>query len=260
MRHSSASLPRFLLRLATQAGELLLRRLPGRRTIRTKRNSSDVVTEMDLRSEKLILGAIRREFPGDEIVAEESGRAGRSRRRWFVDPLDGTVNYAHGLPIFCVSIGFELDGVMESGVVFAPALGELFTASRGRGAFRNGRPIRCSPQRDLRRSLLCTGFPYAFDGKKRNLSWWGAFLPRAQALRRLGSAALDLCFTACGVFDGFWEFRLGPWDIAAATLIAREAGAVVTDFRGGPVDLFEGEVLVANPALHAAMKRIIARF
>ena len=247
------------LDLAVRAGDLLRRSLPGRRTIRTKRNTSDVVTEMDLKSEKFILGAIRREFPDHEVVAEESGRAGRNPCRWYVDPLDGTVNYAHGLPIFCVSIGFEIDGVMECGVVYAPAIGELFTARRGRGAFRNGRPIRCSTQRDLRKSLLCTGFPYAHAGKKRNLSWWSAFLPRAQALRRLGSAALDLCFTACGVFDGFWEFRLGPWDIAAATLIAREAGATVTDFRGRPVDLFEGEVLVANSAMHKAMRRVIAR-
>jgi myo-inositol-1(or 4)-monophosphatase len=246
-------------RLAKRAGAMLLDGLPGKRTIRTKGNASNLVTEMDVRSEKLILGAIRREFPDHEIVAEESGRAGRSPFRWFVDPLDGTVNYAHGLPIFCVSIGFEVDGVMEAGVVFAPAMRELFVARRGRGATRNGRRIHCSPQPSLRHAMLCTGFPYQHAGKRRNLSWWAAFLPRAQALRRLGSAALDLSFTACGIFDGFWEFRLGPWDIAAATLIAREAGARVTDFKGGTVDLFAGEVLTANPALHAAMKRIIAR-
>ena len=247
------------LALAKRAGDMLLKGLPGKRTIKLKGNPTNIVTEMDVRSEKMILGAIRREFPGHEIVAEESGHAGKSRFRWFVDPLDGTVNYAHGLPLFCVSIGFEIDGEMECGVVYAPAIRELFTARRGRGAFRNGRRIRCSSQTALEKSLLCTGFPYAASGKRRNLSWWGAFLPRAQALRRLGSAALDLCFTACGVFDGFWEFRLGPWDIAAATLIAREAGARVTDFPGRPVNLFKGEVLAANPALHRAMRRIIAR-
>jgi myo-inositol-1(or 4)-monophosphatase len=248
------------LDLATRVGAMLLRGLPGKRTIRTKGNITNLVTEMDVRSEKLILGAIRRAFPDHEIVAEESGRAGRSRCRWYVDPLDGTVNYAHGLPIFCVSIGFEIDGVMEAGVVHAPALRETFVARRGRGAFRNGRRIRCSTQADLRRSLLCTGFPYQHAGKRRNLAWWSAFLPRAQALRRLGSAALDLCFTAAGVFDGFWEFRLGPWDIAAATLVALEAGAVVTDFAGAPVDLFKGEVLVANPRLHRTMKSVLKRF
>jgi myo-inositol-1(or 4)-monophosphatase len=246
-------------RLAVDAGTFLLRAQPGRRRIAYKGGVGNLVTEMDVASEKRIVAAIRRAFPRDRIVAEEGGgteRGGGSR--WFVDPLDGTTNYAHGFPIWCVSIARETDGEMELGVVYSPALRELFVGQRGRGATRNGARLSVSGCAELSRALLCTGFPYRMRDKVRNLAYWDAFVRRAQAVRRVGSAALDLCWTAAGVYDGFWEMRLGPWDVAAGALIAREAGAVVTDWRGGPMDLFAGEVLAANAALHRAMKRVIA--
>jgi myo-inositol-1(or 4)-monophosphatase len=245
-------------RLAREAGAMLAKGLRGRRTIATKGNASNLVTDMDRASEAMIVRAIRRAFPGHEIVAEESGRRGASPFRWYVDPLDGTTNYAHGLPIFAVSIGFEAEGEVRAGVVHAPLLRDTYTALKGRGAFLNARRIRCSRQPRLRHALLCTGFPYRFRWKIENLKWWSAFIRRAQAVRRLGSASLDLCWTASGVYDGFWEYHLGPWDIAAACLIAREAGATVTDFRGGPVDLFAGEVLAANARLHRVMRGVLS--
>ena len=247
-------------KLALGAGRFLLKNLPGRRTIAFKGGAGNLVTEMDVASEKRIVGAIRRAFPDDAIVAEEgSGRDGRAEARWFVDPLDGTTNYAHGFPIWCVSIARESRGRTEFGVVFCPALDELFVGVRGKGATRNGRRMRCSPQPRIERALVCTGFPYQPEFKVDNLRYWEAFIRAAQAVRRVGSAALDLCWTAAGVYDGFWEYHLGPWDIAAAALIAEEAGARVTDWRGRPVDLFTGEVLAANARLHSVMKRIIGR-
>jgi myo-inositol-1(or 4)-monophosphatase len=239
-------------KLAVEAGRFLLRNQPGRRTIAYKAGAGNLVTDMDYASEERIVGAIRRAFPDHAIVAEEGGGRDGTVDRWFIDPLDGTVNYAHGHPIWCVSIAFE-----SRGPVYCPALGELFVGARGRGATRNGRRLRCSRQADLSRSLLCTGFPYERRWKIENLRYWDAFIRASQAVRRVGSAALDLCWTAAGVYDGFWEFHLGPWDIAAAALIAEEAGAKVTDYRGAPVDLFKGEVLAANARLHGAMKRVI---
>jgi myo-inositol-1(or 4)-monophosphatase len=214
---------------------------------------------MDHASEKLILGGIRRAFPGHALVAEESGRSGDAECRWFVDPLDGTVNYAHGFPLWSVSIAFEARGRMEAGVVYCPGLGDLYEAARGRGAKRNGRPIRVSKAGRLDRALLVSGFPYKWKLKIQALKAWGAFVRRAQALRRLGSAALDLCLVADGRLDGFWERGLGPWDLAAGTLIAREAGAQVTDLAGRPFDLFSGDVLAANATIHRQMKSVFKK-
>ncbi len=246
-------------KLAVEAGKFLLRHQPGRRTIAYKGGAGNLVTDMDFASEKRIVGAIRRAFPDHAVIAEEGGGRDGTRDRWFIDPLDGTVNYAHGHPIWCVSIAFESRGRAQYGVVYCPSLDELFVGVRGRGATRNGRRIRCSRATDLSRAMLCTGFPYERRWKLENLRYWSAFIRASQAVRRVGSAALDLCWTAAGVYDGFWEFHLGPWDIAAAALIAQEAGAKVTDFRGRPVDLFAGEVLAANARMHAAMKDIIER-
>ncbi len=246
-------------KLAVETGRFLLRNLPGRRRIEFKGGAGNLVTDMDYASEKRIVGAIRREFPLHAIVAEEGGATAGSDCRWFIDPLDGTTNYAHGSPIWAVSIAYESRGRMENGVVYCPALNDLFVAERGKGATRNGRRIRCSPETKLKRALLCTGFPYQLRYKLENLKYWSAFIRRAQALRRVGSASIDLCFTAAGIYDGFWEYHLGPWDIAAAALIAEEAGAKVTDWKGKPVDLFKGEILVANPRIHAAMRKVIER-
>jgi myo-inositol-1(or 4)-monophosphatase len=214
---------------------------------------------MDHASERLILGGIRKAFPDHAIVAEESGRSGDAECRWFVDPLDGTVNYSHGFPLWSVSIAFEARGRMEAGVVYCPGLGDLYEAARGRGAKRNGRPIRVSKTDRLDRALLVSGFPYNWRLKIQALKAWGAFVRRAQALRRLGSAALDLCLVADGRLDGFWERGLGSWDLAAGTLIASEAGAQVTDLAGRPFDLFSGDVLAANATIHRQMKSVFKK-
>ncbi|MBI2900808.1 MAG: inositol monophosphatase [Planctomycetes bacterium] len=245
--------------IARRAGTMLLRNRRGRRSISYKSGFGNLVTEMDRASEAMILRAIRRAFPDHAIVAEESGRHAGADVRWFVDPLDGTTNYAHGLPIYAVSIGFERGGVMEGGVVYHPPLDDLWWARRGRGAFRNRERLRVSATRDLAKALLCTGFPYAMKPKVRNLRHWDAFLRRARAVRRLGSASLDLCFTAAGIYDGFWEGHLGPWDIAAGLLLCSEAGATLTDYSGGPVDLFTGEVVAANRAIHRQMLAVLRR-
>ncbi|MBI2931438.1 MAG: inositol monophosphatase [Planctomycetes bacterium] len=246
--------------LAVETGRFLLKNQPGRRKIAFKGAPGNLVTDMDLASEERIVGAIRRTFPDHAVVAEERGTTqADSPHRWYVDPLDGTTNYAHGFALWCVSIAFESRGRMEAGVVYCPALDELYVGVRDRGATRNRKPIRCSRAASLPRALLATGFPYQQRYKVENLRYWDAFIRRAQAVRRVGSAAMDLCWTAAGAFDGFWEFHLGPWDIAAAALIAEEAGALVTDWKGAPVDVFKGEVLAANPRLHGAMKRVLAR-
>jgi myo-inositol-1(or 4)-monophosphatase len=212
---------------------------------------------MDHASERLIVGGIRKAFPGHAIVAEEAGASGAGEFRWYIDPLDGTVNYTHGFPLWSVSIGFEVRGRLEAGVVYCPGLNELYEAARGRGARLNGRPIRVSKTRHLRDALLCSGFPYDWKLKIEALKAWEAFVRRAQAVRRLGSAALDLCLLAAGRFEGFWERGLGSWDLAAGVLIAREAGAIVTDLRGKAFDLFGGDVLGANPPIHRAMKTVL---
>jgi len=224
-----------------------------------KSGVGNLVTDMDRASEERILRAIRKEFPGHAIVAEESGRHAGEEGRWFVDPLDGTTNYAHGLPLYAVSIGFEWKGKMEVGVVYHPELDDLWWARRGEGAFRNRDRLRISKTSRLDRAMLCTGFPYAMKPKIANLKFFSTFVRRARAVRRLGAASLDLCFTAAGIYDGFWESRLGPWDIAAGLLLCREAGAVATDYAGKPTDLFTGELVVANRAIHGQMLAVLRR-
>ena len=242
--------------LALKAGTLLHRRRYGSRKISSKGGVGNIVTEMDHASERLILGGIRKAFPHHAIVAEESGASGDADCRWYVDPLDGTVNYSHGFPLWSVSIAFEARGRMEAGVIYCPGLGDLYEARRGRGAKRNGKPIRVSKATRLDRALLVSGFPYDWKLKIQALKAWGAFVRRAQAIRRLGSAAIDLCLIADGRLDGYWERGLGSWDLAAGVLIAREAGAVVTGFKNRPFDLFTGDVLAANPAIHRQMKAV----
>jgi myo-inositol-1(or 4)-monophosphatase len=242
--------------LAQKAGTLLHRSREGVRRITSKGGVGNIVTEMDLASEKLILGGIRRAFPDHAIVAEESGEHAGADCKWYVDPLDGTVNYSHGFPLWSVSIAFEVKGRMEAGVVYCPGLGDLYEARRGAGAKRNGKPIRVSAANRLDRALLVSGFPYDWKLKIQALKAWGAFVRRAQALRRLGSAAIDLCLVADGRLDGFWERGLGSWDLAAGVLIAREAGAVVTGFKDKPFDLFAGDVLAANRTIHRQMRAV----
>src|SRR5579871_1404761 len=205
---------------AREAGQLLAEGQGRRHAAEAKRAPTDLVTEYDRRSEAFLVEKLRAAFPGDAILAEEGGlRAGGGGRRWLVDPLDGTVNFAHGLPIFCVAVALEADGVVEVGAVEAPALGLSFAARRGAGATVNGRPLAVSDEDSLARALLSTGFPYDRQtSPANNFAQWEAFQRRAQAVRRLGSAALDLALVARGLLDGYWEMKLKPWDVAAGAL------------------------------------------
>lgn len=246
--------------VAVRVGDVLRRKQAGPRSIDYKdAGKGNLVTDMDHWSEEQIVKALRREYPDHAVVAEERGRVGTSDYRWFIDPIDGTTNYAHGFPIWTVTLALEVRGRLELGVTYAPRLGELYWAQRGKGAFRNGKRIRVTSCPTVEEALLCTGFSYQLEVRKRNLKYFAEFLMRAQAIRRVGAASLDLCWTAAGCFDGFWEMRLGPWDMAAGIVILEEAGAKITDFGGAPVDVFHGDFLGANPALHRKLLRILKR-
>jgi len=255
-----------LLVFVKEAGDLLLGNL-GRAGHAEAKNGTEFVTDMDRRAEDLLLAGLAREFPGDAVLAEESGdHAGGSGRTWYIDPLDGTTNYAHGHPFFAVSAACaDAEGLLL-GVVHAPALGETFAAVRGGGArlenYRTGEVRDLGPLggRDLDRALLATGFPYVRDQLVvRNTDLVRRFLQvPCQGLRRDGSAALDLAHVAAGVLDGYWEFRLRPWDTAAGTLVAREAGARVTACDGSEETLHWHDILAAAPGVHEQMLQVLS--
>ncbi|HWQ45255.1 MAG TPA: inositol monophosphatase family protein [Longilinea sp.] len=244
-----------LLGWANRAGELLRQGYEKPHQVSHK-GRIDLVTEMDHASEALILSAIQEKYPQDMIVTEESGlHQGDHQRCWYIDPLDGTVNYAHGVPFFCVSIGYAEDGVVKMGVVYEPLRNEAFWAIRGQGAWRNDQPLHCSQPTELDQALLVTGFPYDIQtNPHNNLDLFSFFALRCQGLRRLGSAALDLCYVAAGRLDGYWEGVLQTYDLAAGSVIAEEAGAKVTHLDGS-TDILKRPctILAANPALHAKM-------
>jgi myo-inositol-1(or 4)-monophosphatase len=239
-----------LQRLARQAGDILCAGYEGQHQVDYK-GVIDIVTEVDHQSEEFLLGEIQGLFPGHQIVSEEAGLLpGRDIDQWYVDPLDGTVNYAHGIPIFTVSIAYARAGVVNLGVVFDPMRKEIFSAQRGLGAWCNGRRLQVSQVTELGRSLLVTGFPYdAWSTSQNNLEYFGRFTRMTQGVRRLGSAALDLCYVAAGRFDGYWELSLKPWDMAAGSLIAEEAGATVTDLEGQPPKFNPPCALLAAPPI-----------
>ena len=216
----------------------------------------DPVTEVDHQSEAYLLGEVRRDFPDHHIFSEESGVIqGNEEHVWYIDPLDGTVNYSHHLPIFSVSIAYASKGVLTLGAVYDPMRDELFTAERGKGAWLNRQPVRASSTTDLQRSLLVTGFPYdAWNTEQDNFANFVKFAKLTQGVRRLGSAALDLCYVAAGRFDGFWELALKPWDVAAGGLICEEAGARITNTAGGADYISPPQsVLATAPGIHARM-------
>jgi len=221
----------------------------------------DLVTKFDRDAQKQIVSALSREFPDHGILSEEDiNRKPASNIRWIVDPLDGTTNFAHGLPIWAISIGLEVNDEVVLGVVYDPNRDETFSALRNSGARLNGRKIRVSSARKLDRCLLVTGFPYDIRRSERNnLRQFGEFAVRARAVRRLGSAALDLCYTACGRFDGYWEMKLSPWDQAAGSLILKESGGKITDFRGRPFNIYGDEVLGTNGLIHRQMMDVLRR-
>jgi myo-inositol-1(or 4)-monophosphatase len=245
---------------ARAAGRLLRDELSGARRIAYKGSPTNLVTEMDQRAEALILERLRRAFPDDAILAEEQGAAdGRSGRRWIVDPLDGTTNYAHGLPIFGVSIALEAARRLMLGVVYDPSRDELFVGERGAGATLNDTPIKVSATSAVGASLLVTGFPYNIrETPDTNLPEYAAFSVRARAVRRLGSAVIDLAYVACGRFDGFWELRLGAWDVAAGSVLVEEAGGTVTGIDGRPLDLDAPTLVATNGLVQRAVLDVLA--
>lgn len=250
----------FACDLARQAGEILSRGYGTRFAIEHK-GPVDLVTEYDRRSEALILKAIRRNFPEDRILSEESGVTPASGSRvWLVDPLDGTTNFAHGVPVFTVSIA-AVDGQgLWLGVVHEPARAITFWGERGKGAYLGQTRLRVSGTGSLRESLLATGFPYdASSNPNNNLDHYSNFAVRSQGVRRFGSAALDLAYVAAGWLDGYWDLRLGPWDVAAGALLVTEAGGRVTDLEGGP-DILTGHpsVLATNGPIHGAMLEVLS--
>ena len=246
------------IRAAKKAGRILQNHL-GRVKKVDYKGAVNLVTEMDLISEKVIVTEICRRYPKHSILAEEkTHRQEDSPYRWVIDPLDGTTNYAHGYPIFCVSIGLEKDGEIILGVVYDPSRNELFVGEKGKGARLNGRRIQVSSTRKLSRSLLATGFPYDLrESSVNNFDHFQNFARKVHAVRRAGSAALDLCYVAAGRFDGFWEMKLGPWDLAAGSLILREAGGKVTDFQDHPIHLDGKYVLATNGKIHGEIIRTL---
>ena len=237
---------------ARAAGGTLRDGLSSTRQVSYKGAVTNLVTEMDGRAEALVVEALTRAFPDDGILAEEGGaRGGPSGRRWIVDPLDGTTNYAHGLPIFSVGIGLEAGGRIVLGVVYDPTRDELFVAERGAGAWLNDARLAVSTTATLDTSLLVTGFPYNIrEAQDTNLPEYAAFAKRARAVRRLGSALLDFAYVAAGRLDGYWELGLGPWDAAAGRILVEEAGGRVTDLRGGPVDIDRPRIVATNGRIH----------
>jgi myo-inositol-1(or 4)-monophosphatase len=252
----------FAIQTARDAGHLLAERF-GRALSISNKSELDLVTEADLASERLIIERIKTNYPRHSILAEESGASApdqeaESEWRWIVDPLDGTTNYAHGYPCFCVSIGLEHRGNLELGVIYDPVRDELFTAERGQGAALNGRRIQVSQTRTLNSALLCTGFPYDVRERSEFARHFTNFIMNAQAVRRDGSAALDLAYVACGRFDGFWEEGLHPWDVAGAVLMIEEAGGRVSHYDGTAFDIYSAPILASNGLVHEQMMRVLS--
>ena len=237
---------------ARQAGNLLKERVGRIKNIDYK-GAFNIVTDVDRASERIVLDILKDEFPDFDILAEESGAARNSGsgKRWLVDPLDGTTNFTHAYPFFCVSIGLESDGRMVFGVVYNPIAEELFWAEEGKGAWMNEEPIRVSQIGSLAASLLATGFaPDTRSAEDSNMAQFATLTDLSHGVRRDGSAALDMCFVACGRLDGFWEMKLSPWDTAAGSLIVIEAGGKVTNLTGGGFDMSTGHILTTNGLIH----------
>ena len=250
------------VKAVVRAGDVQMAHL-GRLERIDKKGTIDLVTEVDLAVEREFRQLIRERFPDHEVVGEEySPRgAGAARYCWIFDPVDGTTNYAHGLPIFCSSLALEIDRVAVVGAIYDPTRRELFTAERGGGAFLNGLPIHVSGAEALIDALLVTGFPYSVQQDPRELvELFGAFMGRARAVRRLGSAALDLCYVASGRFDGYYEQNINPWDIAAGALIVTEAGGMVSGMAGEMFDPRRGGIVATNGRIHQAMIATISGF
>jgi len=247
-------LKRVALKAVKEGGAILMKYFGKIKSIDYK-GEINLVTEADQRSEEVILSIIKDSYPNHRILAEETGESGNSSSfKWIIDPLDGTTNYAHGYPCFCVSLAIEYEEEVIYGAVYDPVKDELFTAEKGKGAFINGKAIKTSSTKQLDQSLLCTGFPYDVrDDMDSNILNFRTFLMKAQAVRRDGSAALDLCHTAAGRFDGFWEQKLFPWDVAAGGLLVTEAGGKLSNFKGENFSIYDNEIVASNGIIHDQM-------
>ncbi|HJR08803.1 MAG TPA: inositol monophosphatase family protein [Pyrinomonadaceae bacterium] len=253
----------FAIETAREAGRVLAERF-GRASLEvTHKGDIDLVTESDIAAERLIVERIRSYYPRHAILAEESGAseqvgAAASEYKWIIDPLDGTTNYAHGYPCYCVSVALERAGELVLGVIHDPTRDETFAAERGAGAALNGRRIRVSEIGDLNEAMVCTGYPYDVRGRDNFVRNFKNFILHAQGVRRDGSAALDLAYVACGRFDGFWEEGLRPWDVAAGALIIEEAGGRVSRYDDAPYDIYTPPIMASNGLVHEAMMRVLA--
>lgn len=258
------------IKIAEKAGKRILKE--EKKLSVNKKGQRDLVTNADLASEELIISEIKKKFPDHAVIAEESSLINKKELKkliqapyiWIIDPLDGTTNFAHNIPNFAVSIGifktaqveesknFEyLEGELVCGVVFAPKMGDLYYAEKGKGAFYNGKPINVSTRNHLQDAVVCTGFPY--KNKSRNMPYLTAILEKVRGTRRFGAASLDMCAVARGQFDAYWEFGLKAWDIAAGALIVSESGGKITDTNGEQIDLFAEDMLCSNSLIHADM-------
>jgi myo-inositol-1(or 4)-monophosphatase len=253
----------FAIQTARDAGRLLAARF-GRSLRISNKSELDLVTESDLASERLIIDRIKTHYPRHAILAEESGTSAPAGDgttndwRWVIDPLDGTTNYTHGYPCFCVSMGLEHQGRLHLGVIYDPIRDEMFSAERGEGASLNGKRIQVSTNPNLSSALLCTGFPYDVRERSEFARHFANFIMNAQGVRRDGAAALDLAYVAAGRFDGFWEEGLKPWDVAAGVLMIEEAGGRVSNYLNEPFNIFTPPILASNGLIHEQMMRVLA--
>lgn len=250
----------FAIETARAAGQILLEKY-GRKINVSKKGDINLVTEADLASEKLIIERIKTHYPKHSILAEESGEAvvtgGENKWKWIIDPLDGTTNFAHGYPCFCVTLALEHDGEIVVGATFDPTRDEMFSAEKGQGAFLNNRPIRVSETEKLSESLIVTGFPYDFKQRENFARHLTEFLLTSRGVRRDGSAAIDMAYVACGRFDGFWEEGLNPWDVAAGKLLIEEAGGSVTYYDGSEFSVYTPPICASNGLIHSEMLNVL---
>jgi myo-inositol-1(or 4)-monophosphatase len=248
-----------LLKAAHAGAALLKQYFEGTFEIQSKDTINNLVTEVDKKSETAIINVIQETYPDHFILSEEIGAiTTESDYKWIIDPIDGTVNFAHGIPICCVSIGLEHKGRMLMGCVLNPFMNELFFAQSGEGAYLNGKKISVSKKADLESACLVTGFPYRWAKVDTDpIPVFEKFIRMGLPVRRLGSAAIDLCWVACGRFDGFWEYNLNPWDIAAGYLIIEEAGGRISNFNGAPYDVYDKQTLATNGIIHQQMLDVI---
>jgi myo-inositol-1(or 4)-monophosphatase len=248
-----------LLRAIHAGADILRHYFEGTFEIHSKETINNLVTEVDKKSEDAIIDTIRAEFPEHFILSEEVGELSTaSNYKWIIDPIDGTVNFAHGIPICCISIGLEQDGEIIMGAVFNPFMNELFFAEKGKGAYLNNRKLCVSTNDQIESACLVTGFPYKWASIEIDpIPVFERFIRKGLPVRRLGSAAIDLCWVAAGRFDGFWEYNLNPWDIAAGYLIVEEAGGRISNFRGEAYSVYHKETLATNGKIHEQMLELI---